>query len=174
MESKNKQKILVTYDGKFGSTGEVANFISQILTEEDKIVEMKKISDDHDLTSYDGVVIGCPIHYDKWNSSGRKFVKNNEEILSKIPVAFFFTCLVLSQNTEKANQKALGYSNKLYDLSSKVQPITIGQFAGVLDYSKMSFILKIIVKTIFRFIGVKEGDYRDWDLIRSWAKNIDF
>ena len=29
-----------------------------------------------------------------------------------------------------------------------------------------------MAKALFAILGVKEGDYRDWDAIRLWAKNL--
>jgi menaquinone-dependent protoporphyrinogen oxidase len=51
-------------------------------------------------------------------------------------------------------------------------PVSIGRFAGVLDFSKMSFLTRLIFKTVSTVTGVREGDYRDWDAIRSWAQSI--
>ncbi len=177
---KNVHKVLVAYDRGSGSTEEVADFIGNILSQDGNIVEIKNIRDEVDLTSYDRIVIGSPIKYDKWMSDARKFVKNNQEILSKIPVAFFFTCLVLSRKTDKTIRLAKGYSNKLNDIAPRVKPISVGGFAGVLDYSKISLVPRLILKlylVILRVnekIRVKEGDYRDWDAIRSWVKSINF
>ncbi len=171
---KNVHKILVAYDTGTGSTEEVADFIGNILSQEGYIVDIKNIKDEIDLTSYDSTVIGSAIRYDKWMSNARKFVKNNQEILSKIPVAFFFTCLVLSRKTDKTIRQAKGYSDKLYEISPLVKPISVGGFAGVLDYGKISLVPRLIVKLLFTILRVKEGDYRDWDVIGSWVKNINF
>lgn len=176
----NGHKVLVAYDTGSGSTEEVVDFIGNILSQDGNIVEFKNIRDEIDLTSYDSIIIGSAIRYDNWMSNARKFVKNNQEILSKIPVAFFFTCLVLSRKTDKTIRIAKGYSDKLYDIAPRVKPISVGGFAGVLDYSKISLVPRLILKlylVILRVkekIRVKEGDYRDWDAINSWVKSINF
>ena len=121
-----------------------------------------------------GSIIGSAIQYDRWMPEATEFVTANQSILSKIPVAYFFTCLVLSKQTEKADHKAMAYSGKLFSLVPQIKPLSVGRFAGVLDYSKMSFFFRIIAKGIFAIIEVPEGDYRDWDAIGSWAKGIHF
>lgn len=171
---KDSRKTLVVYNSKFGSTGEVADFIGNILSENGKAVEIKKIREEVDLYSYDNIVIGSAIQYDKWMGETREFVKKNQKILSKIPVAFFFTCLVLSKKTDKSIRQADGYSEKLYHIAPGVRPISVGGFAGVLNFSKMSFILRLIFRLVSKITGVREGDYRDWDAIGSWARSIDF
>jgi menaquinone-dependent protoporphyrinogen oxidase len=100
------------------------------------------------------------------------FVKTNQIALGNLPVAYFFTCLTLAKRNAKTEQQALAYSDKLVALSSQVMPVGIGRFAGVLDFSKMSFLTRFMLKTITTVAGVREGDYRDWDAIRSWAQSI--
>ncbi|MHA2027651.1 MAG: flavodoxin domain-containing protein [Candidatus Thorarchaeota archaeon] len=179
---KNGHKVLVAYDSETGSTGEVADFIGNVFSKNGDIVEIKNVRETVDLTSYDRIVIGSPIRYDKWMPNARKFVKNNQEILSNIPVAFFFTCLAMTTKTDKTARQAKGYSDKLYDIAPLVKPVSVGEIVGVLDYSKLSFFSRMILKLYLvilrlregdRSIG-KEGDYRDWHAIRSWVESIDF
>ena len=168
--SENGQKILVTYESKFGSTAEVADAIGKELSLKGNIVDVKKIKNVSNLNTYDRIVIGSAIQYDKWMPEAIDFVKSNHKFLSQIPATFFLVCLVLSKKTKKAEKKALGYAEKLYDLALDVQPTSVGRFAGVLDYSKMSFGGRSMAKILFAILGIKEGDYRDWDAIRSWAR----
>jgi menaquinone-dependent protoporphyrinogen oxidase len=175
--SKNKggYKILVAYASEFGTTGEVAEVIGEALCQEGNTIETKWIKNvKEDLNNYDAVIIGSAIQYDKWMSEATGFVTANQNILSKLPVAYFFTCLTLSKQSEKAEHQAMAYSDKLYALVPQVKPISIGRFAGVLDYSKMSLGFRLIAWGIYAIFGVQEGDYRDWDAIRSWAKSVYF
>jgi menaquinone-dependent protoporphyrinogen oxidase len=70
-----------------------------------------------------------------------EFVTANQNTLSKLPVAYFFTCLALSLQAGKGEKQAMVYSDKLYSLVPQVKPLSVGRFAGVLDYSKMFFSL---------------------------------
>ena len=69
-----------------------------------------------------------------------------------------------------AKKKAMAYSDKLYSLVPQVKPVDVGRFAGVLDYNKLSFFFRLIFKVMLSILGVQEGDYRDWEAIRAWAK----
>jgi menaquinone-dependent protoporphyrinogen oxidase len=179
---KNGQKILVAYDSEAGSTGEIADFIGNVLSENGYTVEIIHVRETVDLTSFDGAIIGSPIRYDKWMPNASKFVKNNQEILSEIPVAFFYTCLVLAKTNEKTARQAKVYSDKIYDVAPQVKPVSMGEIVGVLDYSKLSFVSTMILKLYLVILRLrdkdksvgKEGDYRDWDAIRSWVESIDF
>jgi menaquinone-dependent protoporphyrinogen oxidase len=148
--------------------------IGKILCQGGATVETKWVKNVKDLKNYDAIIIGSAIQYDRWMTEATEFVTANQNILSKLPVAYFFTCLVLSKQTEKAEHKAMVYSNKLYSLVPQVKLVSVGRFAGVLDYSKMSFFFRQIFKVISSITGVPEGDYRDWDTIRSWAKGFHY
>jgi len=171
-KSESKNKILVTYESQFGSTAEVAKFIAANLLLNDKTIDVKKIGEVKDLSIYSDVIIGSAIQYDKWMKEAQDFIIKNETELSTKPVSFFLVCLVLSKKTEKANLKANSYANEITNLVPKINVSSFGKFAGVLDYSKMSFGQRILAKGIFAIIGVKEGDYRDWNSIKKWSKNI--
>jgi len=172
--SKRETKILIAYESQFGSTAEVATFIGKNLSVDKQEIEIKKINEIDDLSPYSKIIIGSAIQYDKWMPEARNFVIANRKELEEIPVAFFFTCLVLSKKTEKARLQAKGYSDNLKSLVTEIKPTSVGQFAGVLDYSKMSFGQRILAKGLFAIIGVKEGDYRDWKKIKKWTEKLEF
>ncbi len=170
--SEKHNKILLAYESKFGSTAGIAKFISENLSNTTKEIEVKKISEVSDLSLYSDVIIGSAIQYDKWMPEAREFIIQNEKELATKSVSFFLVCLVLSKKTEEATKKANGYANEIKNLVPKVEINSFGQFAGVLDYKKMSFAQRILAKGIFAVIGVKEGDYRDWESIKKWSSEI--
>jgi menaquinone-dependent protoporphyrinogen oxidase len=173
MGSKKKvgQKILVAYASESGTTAEVAEAIGEVLCQEGNTVETKWVKNVKDLNGYDAVIIGSAIQYDRWMPEAAELVKANQKILQQLPVAYFFTCLVLHKLNTKGDLKAKKYSDKLQALVPQVKPVSIGGFVGVLDYSKMGFFSRLLMKVILFNKGVKEGDYRDWDAIRAWAKD---
>ncbi|MCA9734999.1 MAG: flavodoxin domain-containing protein [Deferribacteres bacterium] len=173
-KSTAQQKILITYASQFGTTGEIAKAMGEAMCQEGAIIETKWIQNVIDLQSYDAVVIGSAIHYDGWMSEAEEFVKTNQNILSKVPVAYFFSCLTLSKQNEKARRKAQTYADKIANLVPKVKPVLVGQFAGVLDYGKMSFLTRTFAKGIMKIMQVKEGDYRNWNAIQTWAKDVHY
>lgn len=169
-----KRKILVAYASQFGSTAEVAEEISDMLCQQDFLAEARWVKQVEDVSEYDAVIIGGAIQYDKWMPEAAEFVNKNQAELSKLPVAYFFTCLTLSRRNEKTEQKAQVYADKLMALSTQVQPVSIGRFGGVLNFSKMPFLYRILFKGFSTVSGVKEGDYRDWDAISTWTKETHF
>ncbi len=61
-----------------------------------------------------------------------------------------------------------------------LHPIALGFFGGVLDYNKMGFLFKRTMgflkpqleKDGFKQTGPDLYDLRDWEEIRSWAKEL--
>lgn len=173
-ENKESLRILIAYASNCGTTGEIAVAIGDALCDEGNTVETKWIGNIKHLNNYDAVIIGSPILYEKWMPEARKFVENNQETLKNMPVAYFITCMALSSKEEAAMQQAIEYSDQMQDLVPQVKPVSVGRFAGVLNYSKISFLERTLTKVAMARHQVREGDYRDWDVIRSWAKCIDF
>ncbi|MGL1887597.1 MAG: hypothetical protein OCD76_13860 [Reichenbachiella sp.] len=167
-------KTLVVYQSQFGSTGEVAAGIATVLEDMGTTVALQKIEDVSNLASYDKIIIGSAIQYDHWMSETREFVTTHQHILKDKSVAFFFVCLTLSDPSEKAKTQANGYAEKIRALVPDVSLTSIGGFAGVLDYSKMSWSTQLLAKVFMSIFGVKEGDYRDWVGIQAWARNLGF
>jgi menaquinone-dependent protoporphyrinogen IX oxidase len=56
--------------------------------------------------------------------------------------------------------------NPILNAVPEIKTIGIGTFAGALDYNKLSWPTKMIMKSK----GAQEGDFRDWNAIRAWAR----
>jgi menaquinone-dependent protoporphyrinogen oxidase len=161
-----EKRVLVTYASKYGSTGGVADAIGKELCGKGLAADVALIRNAGNLSLYQGVVVGSAIYMGKWMPEATDFVKQNRDILIRIPVAYFLVCITMSQPTEKNRAKALSYMEPLMKAVPEVRPLGIGTFAGALDYNKISWPYKLILKAK----GAPEGDFRDWKSIRSWAQ----
>ena len=85
-------------------------------------------------------------------------------------VSFFFTCLTLAKPTPAARIKAEGYADNLRVLAPGVKPVSVGGFAGVLQFARTPWPARLALKVLSIATAVKEGDYRDWQAIRSWTR----
>jgi len=168
----DKKNILVAYASSYGATAGVAEAIAEVLSQAGASVVVKRIKSVESLESYDAVIIGSAIQYDHWMPEARQFVTTNQAFLNQVPVAYFFTCLALSVDNEATRQQAYKYSDKIKALSPTIKPVSIGRFAGAVNFSKMPFILRQLFKLFAKITGVKEGDYRDWNTIRTWAMQL--
>src|SRR5512133_295314 len=165
LEGKKNQRILVTYASKAGSTGEVAQVIGETLAKQGATVDVYPLEAVTRLEGYQAVVVGSAVRQAKWVPAATKFVETNRSVLSQLPTVFFTCCMTLSEETEENRGKVLKYMDPIRSL---VTPVAVGAFAGKMDYNKLSFLDRTMVK----MIGVPEGDFRQWEAIRTWASSL--
>lgn len=130
------------------------------------------------LSVFDLIVVSSGIKMGKWTKESINFLKKNRNILSNKKVALFVYCG--AANTEKSmgegQEKYLDNISKEY-LTNK--PIATGLFGSVYDPNANH---GLMFKFVNRFINKeleKEGkypkqriDYRNWDEIKTWSKNL--
>jgi menaquinone-dependent protoporphyrinogen oxidase len=165
-KNKMEKRVLITYASKYGSTGGVADAIGKELCSRDVDADVVLIKNAINIGSYQGVVIGSAIYRGQWLSEAVDFIKNNREILRQLPVTYFLVCMTLSQPTEEKRAEASAYMDPVLKAVPEIRPVGIGTFAGALDYSNLSWPYKMILKSK----GSPEGDFRDWNAIRDWAR----
>ena len=171
-EKGQGSKILVAYASRCGSTGGVAGAIAGFFCDNGASVDVKRVQNVRDLSPYRAVIIGSAVHSDKWLPEAVDFVKQNRSVLANLPVAYFITCLTMVKPTPENRQKALGFLAPLREAVPEVTPVDTGLFAGTLDYGKLSFMVRMVMKMKMESKGISEGDYRNWKSIKTWAKNI--
>jgi menaquinone-dependent protoporphyrinogen oxidase len=167
-DRKMKNRILIAYGSRCGSTGGVAESIGQVLSAAGASVDVRLVKDVNDLSPYQGVIVGSAIRMGKWLPEAVEFVKTHQDRLSRVPVAYFAVCLAMKDDTVENRHKALGYLDPVRKQFSQVKPVDMGLFAGAVDYKKLSFAYSLILKVK----GAPEGDFRNWEAIRTWAAGV--
>jgi menaquinone-dependent protoporphyrinogen oxidase len=163
------KRILVAYASKHGSTGGVAEAIGKELCNRGVAVDVLLAINAPPVDAYHGVVVGSPIYRGRWLPEAVDFLKTKSEVLSKVPVAYFQVCMTVSQPTEKNLKKAVTYLDAVLKGIPQIKPVATSTFAGAVDYSKLSAIEKLMLKSR----GTPEGDFRDWKAIQAWAAGTD-
>lgn len=161
------RKALVAYASKYGSTGGVADAIGKELCSLDVAADVRLIRNTGDLATYPAVVVGSPIYRGRWLPEAVEFLKQNREVLSQVPVAYFLVCMTLAKPGEETRAEALAYMDPILKAVPEIKPVAMGTFAGALYYDNLSGVSKAILKSK----GSPEGDFRDWDAIRAWARD---
>jgi menaquinone-dependent protoporphyrinogen IX oxidase len=190
------KELLVGYATESGSTAEVANFIGDILTKAGAQVTTNSVQTIESTEAYDAVLIGSPIINGKCMPEIERFVQSHIQGLIEKPVAFFITCMRLSQIEgdplpdvpifvdpgfgEPKPKKAMAFLEKrhpvtmylkwILNMAREIRPVSVSFFKGVLDYSTIGFIMTLLFKFMARFDGLEPGDYRNWEAIRSWTE----
>ncbi len=117
------------------------------------------------ITPYTRVVIGSPIYAGKWLDDAQELVKRFREELIQVQVAYFAVGILMVDDTPEHRRKV---EAALDPVVKMVTPNSVGLFAGRLDPKDLSFPLRMVLKVM----GTPEGDYRDWEGIRTWAKGL--
>lgn len=172
---KRKKSILIIHATYHGSTTQIAEFIAEKLNNWGIDASVKSINDDVNFSSYNGVIIGAPIHRGKWMSEAIDFVNKYRQRFDQLPFACFYTCMSKAKQppSEDTIEELAVYQSSVTDLFPNLSPSCVGSFAGMLDYNKCSFLEKLVMWWIMSKNGLKAGDYRDWQAIESWLNDID-
>ncbi len=165
-------RVLVAYESQYGSTAEVANAIGRTLGGTGRHVDVRHVGDVDTVADYDLVVVGGAVQYDRWMPGAADFVRTHRRQLATTPVAFFFTCLALSRPRGRAIRSADQYEKKIRGIAPEVDPLSVGRFAGVLDYSRMTPVTRIFARILMVLRGADAGDHRNWSQIRTWAIDL--
>ncbi len=161
------ERILVAYASKYGATKEIAERVAGVLKAEGCSVDLLDAGDVTDISAYQYVVLGSAMYIGQWHKPAMKFLKRHVDALAAKEVWTF-----CSGPTEEGDPAALlddwKPSDKLQELLDRIKPHTMTIFAGVMQAESMSGFDRFIVNKI----GVEQGDYRDWDAIETWAREV--
>ncbi|MFC1921369.1 flavodoxin domain-containing protein [Chloroflexota bacterium] len=161
------EKVLVVYGSKYGATAGIAEKIGAILREEGLQVDVLQADHTGDLTQYDAFVIGSAVYMGQWRKEVSSIIKNNEKLFVGKPVWLFSSGPVEEGDPVKL---AEGWSlpKSLQPVTDRIKPRDITIFHGAIDVNKLNFLEKLIG----RMLKITVADYRDWDAITNWTKNI--
>lgn len=190
------KKMLIGYATESGSTAEVAHFIGDTLTKVGAQVTIHSVQKIESIDAYDAVWIGSPIINGKCKPEIKRLMRSHMQGLRIKPVAFFITCMRLSQvegdplpevplfidpifgepKPRKAmtflekNHSVMMYLKSILKPAKGIRPVSISFFKGVLDYNTINFMMTLLFKFMARFDGLEPGDYRNWEAMGSWAR----
>ena len=186
-------KILVAYSTNAGSTGEVAQALGKVLAETGAQVEVHSIREVETLGGYGAIVLAGPMIFG-WHRKMLRFIAKNRKALAGVPIAYCMTGLHVTRAGEptgpavpltidpeileepgtpdsltfRERHTSIGsYLGPVLKRTSPLRPISIGIFAGKLDYRRLKLPQKLFVMLV---IAAKAGDSRDWEAIGSWAR----
>jgi len=161
--------VLVTYATKAGSTVEVANAIGAVLTQRGCTVAVRPIKDHPAPASYEAVVIGSAIRMGSWLPEALEYVRANQGVLRRLPLAIFTVHFLNTGDDEVSRQARLAYTAPVRQM---VTPQAEVFFSGKMDYSRLSFIDGAIARAVQKSTNTRPGDLRDWNKIRGWAQSL--
>jgi menaquinone-dependent protoporphyrinogen oxidase len=161
-----ENKILVAYASRAGSTAEVAETVGEVLRKSGAAVEVRRVQEVQDISPYHAIVLGSAVHAMRLLPEAVQFANKFAGALRAKPTAYFICCLAMKEADKPENVKvAEGYLKPLRQVK---EPVSMGLFAGKMDYSKLGAITRFIIKAM----KITEGDFRNWDAIKAWAEQL--
>jgi menaquinone-dependent protoporphyrinogen oxidase len=160
--------VLIGYASAHGSTREIAERIGARLSELGCPANVVSLDSSVDPAAYPAVVIGSAIHGQRWLPVAEDFVRAHRDALADrslwafsvgMPAALRGPWRRVAGKEEGVVLDALALPESLRGhrlLSGVVAPEHLGRRGALM----------------FRLVGGRFGDYRDWDAIDAWAGDI--
>lgn len=130
---------LIVYATTRGCTEKCVEQLIASLNDDDVLTINIKTQSRPELCSFDSVIIGGSIHAGKVQRKIKHFCQKNEAVLLKKHLGLFLCCLEEGETAQKQFDEAFPASLREHASAS-------GLFGGALDFDRLNFILKKIVK----------------------------
>ena len=160
-------QILVAYATKYGATAEIAEKIGQVLRQAGLRTDVLPANRVGDVIPYQAVILGSAVYIGKWLKDAVKFLQANENALAERQV-WLFSSGPTGEGERAAFMKGRRFPEALQPIADRIRPRDIAVFHGVVDVKKLNPLHKWMISKVETPIG----DFRDWDIITSWATAI--
>jgi menaquinone-dependent protoporphyrinogen oxidase len=176
---------LIVYGTRYGATAGTSEEIAKILSHEGFDVKVVNAKEEKikDISIYELIIAGTGVQMGQWTKEIEDFLKKHEKELQTKKMAIFVSSM--KTIAEREGKTADVESAREWDVDRKLskynfKPISVGFFGGVLNYNKMNFFFKKTLASIRAQVkkdGFEENEpgvyeLRNWDEIRSWAKDL--
>jgi menaquinone-dependent protoporphyrinogen oxidase len=155
-------KVLVAVASKHGSTMGIGEAIAVELRSIGIEVAVRDVTEAKDTGPFDAVVVGSAVYMGRWMPEAVGFVRSQGAALRTMPVWLF------SSGPLGDESKPPGDPQRLDELMETAHARGHRIFSGRLDKDRLGLGERLIVKAVH----APTGDFRDWDAIRDWAKEI--
>ncbi|MGB5441512.1 MAG: menaquinone-dependent protoporphyrinogen IX dehydrogenase [Gammaproteobacteria bacterium] len=170
-------KILIIYSTTDGHTREICQRLKQVIEQQAHRVTLISIDDEPglDIRQFDKIVIGASIRYGKHSKKVYKFINSNEQILDKMPNAFF-SVNVVARKPDKNEPGTNPYLKKFLNQISW-RPKKLAVFAGKIDYPSYHFWDRQMIRLI---MWMTKGptdpeavvEFTDWKQVESFGRLV--
>lgn len=162
-EKLDSMKILVTFASRHGSTEGIARAIAGQLEGSGFAVSLRETGAVESLAPFDALVLGSAVYMGSWLQGARRFVERHRDRLPGMPVWLFSSGPLGAENPQPQ-----GDPTGLADVMQATCALGHRIFAGKLDPARLSLEERLIT----RMVDAPAGDFRDWEAIRRWTREI--
>ncbi len=174
-------KALIVYGTRFGATASTAQEIANVLSKQG--IEARAVNAKEEkvnsIADYSLVVVGSGIMMGRWTGEPEKFLGKYKKELASKKLALFVCCG--SATPDKPDAVADAKRKYLEEKATKLNlhPVALGLFGGVYNYNNMPWYAKKAmemdrprVEAAYKESEPGIYDTRDWNAIRTWAKEL--
>ncbi len=161
--------VLIGYASALGSTREVAERIASRIREDGHPCEAVPLGQVREVNRYDAVVIGSAIHNQAWLPEATRFIRDNSVALANRP-SWLFGVGMPAALPRPFRKRAAAHerAKTVADFYASIHPRGDELFSGVFRSDQMPPVTRLI----FRLLGGRFGDFRNWSDIDTWADGI--
>lgn len=163
-------KILIAVASKHHSTREIADAIAEELRAAGHLVDVREPDEVDDVAAYEAAVVGSAVYLGNWMPEARRFVEGNGARLSAMPVWLFSSGPIVLASGQIGRDQPTAEDNPAHldALLGATGARDHRVFVGKVDRHELNFAERLAV----RAAKAPDGDFRDWEAIRGWARGI--
>jgi len=179
-------RVQVVYGSRHGGTAGIAQRIAEVLRNEGADVLVANAADRPDPSGFDAYLIGSGVQIGSWHKEGFEFLERNQATLATRPVWLFSSGPLPGSSMMKEAEDRLelalgpregpgsGGRKRIEGLSAAIHPRAHRVFYGAFDPKdpprSMQERLVRLMPAAKRVLPT--GDFREWDAIEAWARDI--
>ncbi len=178
--------VLVVYGSRHGGTRGIAERIGEVLRTEGLDAILADAADVRDVGDADAVVVGSGVYMGSWLKEPVAFLERNQAALAARPIWLFSSGPLRGSSASKDGDDPLaealgpadgpgsGGQKKIAELSAAIHPRDHRVFYGAFDPDDPP---RAMSERLVRMMPASKGllppgDFREWDLIEAWAREI--
>lgn len=174
------KKVLICYGTRYGTTTEVVQEMGNTARELGvyvDVVHLEKGIPFPEPEEYDLVIIGSGIQAGQWTKRPLKYIEEKLDSLSKTKVALFVVS-GYAGNPDKVAEAQADYLDSMSEKYPGLNPISTALIGGMFEFNRYNLVIRALVKRIVKDQLPEDEevpekiDFRDWDMIRDWIKQL--
>jgi menaquinone-dependent protoporphyrinogen oxidase len=134
-----------------------------VLRESGLTADVRDAADVALVVDYDAVIVGSALYYHRWRPEAVRLLERNARALAERPVWLFHS----GPCGPGAATDQVSLPAKVALLAAGIDAERTATFGGRLDPATVRGLIPRLMAS-----GQRAGDFRDWDLIKAWARDV--